>query len=205
MIVSQETTNSNIFKKKFEKKFKNFCSKLPILLSYNLQPNGVVLYEHMDEKDTDNKQKLFYFAYDYEIPVEKNIFKIKSMLKKYFPVMKETKSVEVEADTEELNKKVSEGELTFNDLSPKGYIIKQENEWRIEKVIMERDEIFVRDTHTNTLYRYHLRYPVVTFLKKMRRGDMGPTEAWNFFQSKATRKPLDTLDEGEEEYNNAQS
>lgn len=197
MIVNKEKMDPEQFKKVFAKKFKNFCSKLPIMVSYKLLPNGVVLYEHYDEGE-DNKSKIVYYEYDYSTTVQKNIYGIKKILYKYFPSMNEIIQEEIDATTEETNQKVYEGVITLQDVTPNGYLRKYKKEWQIEKVIIDRDELFIRDLGTKELRRYRMKYPVVTFLKRLRKGEWGKNEAWKFFISKSENKPLDPFDEGEE-------
>lgn len=197
MILDKKQIDIGKFKSVFAKKFKNFCSKLPILISYEFLPNGIIIYEHFDEENEDNKKQIIYYEYDYPISVQKNIYNIKRQLYDYLPILTQIIKVEVEAGAQEVNTKVASGEISFNDVTPTGYMIFQERNWQIEKVIIDRDEIFIRDLDTKILYRYKLKYPVFTFLKKLRNEEFTQKEGWEFFIRKAKQLPLDPGDEGE--------
>lgn len=199
MIVNKNTMDARQFKVIFAKKFKNFCSKLPILISYKLMPNGIIVYEHFDEENEENKQKILTYDYDYLLSVQKNIYNIKKMLYPYFPEMKQKIVKEVHATAEEVNTKISSGEISLDDVTSNGYLLISEKKWQIEKVIVGRDEIFIRDMDSKSLYRYKLKYPVVTFLKKMRNNEITYKDAWEFFVNKAKQLPLDPNDDGERE------
>lgn len=197
MIVNKSQINTEEFKKIFVKKFNNFCSKLPILISYTLQPNGVVIYQHFDEEDPENKSKLFYFEYDYEEDVRKNIFLIKKKLLPYLPVMKQRVKREIEASGEDINTKISEGVISLDDVTSKGYYVYQEELWRIEKALIERDELFIRNLYDNGFYRYKMKSPITNFLEKLNNKEVGPAEAWDIFISKSEERPLDPTDDGD--------
>lgn len=202
MIVDKSKMDTKKFKTIFAKKFKNFCSKLPILLSYELLPNGVIIYEHYGEDEEDNKETILHYEYDYLNTVQKNIYNIKKHLYNYFPVLTQVVNEEKSASSEEVNKKIAEGQITLENVTAKGYWTTIEKLWEIEKIIVDRDEIFIRELESKTLYRYRLKFPVVTFLKRIRNKEMDSKEAWNFFINKAVLLPLDTNDEGIKEENN---
>lgn len=197
MIVQKDNINIEEFKKSFTKKFNNFCSKLPLLISYTVQPNGVVIYRNFDETDTENREKLFYFEFDYESEVKTNIFLIKKKLLPYMPIMKQKAVEEVEADSEQTNEKVSQGEISLDDVTPNGYKVEKTYIWRIEKALIDRDELFVRRLKDFTMHRFKLRMPIMTFLNKLIKQSVTAQEAWNIFNSKAEEKELNPEDEGE--------
>lgn len=202
MIVDKKSMDIKKFKSVFAKKFKNFCSKLPILISYEFLPNGIIIYEHFDEEDENNKNQILYYEYDYLISVQKNIYNIKRKLYDYLPVLTQVVNAEVEAGTQEVNAKIASGDISLDDVTSNGYRVMREKDWQIEKAIVDRDEIFIRDLSTKTLYRYRLKYPVVTFLKRIRKDEMNQKEAWEFFISKSKQLPLDPSDEGEPKESN---
>lgn len=201
MIVNKGKMDTTKFKGIFAKKFKNFCSKLPILISYQMLPNGVVVYEHSEENE-EEKSKIIHYTFDYSDTIERNIYNIKKILYPYLPTMIQHIQTEIEATTEETNEKVSQHEITLDDVTHKGYMQKERVVWQIEKVIVNRDELFIRNLSNKELRRYKLKYPVVTFLKRLRKGEFNEEIAWQFFSERAVLKPLDPFDEGEEDNKN---
>jgi len=195
MIVHKKNIDVHQFKKVFTKKFTNFCSKLPILISFILQPSGVILYKHFDENDPENKERLFYFEYDYEMDVRKNIYLIKKKLLPYLPLMIQKVREEVRAPAEEINQKISEGTLGLVDVTGEGFWKETERTWRIEKALIERDELFVRNLYDNYLYRFKMKMPITSFLSKLQEGILTPIAAWELFEEKSEQKPLDPTDE----------
>jgi len=193
MIISKDNKmNQESFNKIFAKKFLNFCNKLPIFVSYTLTPDGIIVYE--DEK---REEELLNYKFDYSINVQKNIFQIKKILAHHFPVMTEVRVEEItEVTSDEINRLLNERKISMEDVTAKGYQRKYRRNWVIEKLIINRDELFIRDSKTFESRRYKLRYPVVTFIKKVLEHELSRASAWDFFIGRAELLKLDPKDEG---------
>ena len=171
------------FKKVFEKKFSNFCKKAPILMSYMLMDDRVSIYQYDDDSQS---KRLFDFPFDFEVTIKENIRHIKEiLLEKYYPIMTQEIITTEKYSPEELNQLISKGKVSLDEATD----IRKTNikiiSWRIEKVIVLRDELFIRNMNTNKLYRYRLRsVPVTIFLKKVRL-NLTSKEAWDLFQKKS--------------------
>ncbi len=56
--------------------------------------------------------------------------------------------------------------------------------WRIERVIVRRDELFLRNLENDTVNHYKIKMPCILFLKRFRE-KLSPFEAYELFDSKA--------------------
>jgi hypothetical protein len=74
----------------FNKKFVNFCSKVPSYISFSIVDDSVYLYKHTYVDDVLMKSKLIEFPLDYSKPVKENISNIKIwLIKNVFPMLKQ--------------------------------------------------------------------------------------------------------------------
>jgi len=88
-----------------------------------------------------------------------------------------------EYNTFEIAQMVKEG-IDYNKAIVLRKTIQHEIQMRIEKLISNRNELFVRNIETNKLYRYKLKMPSLLFLQKIKE-KLDSTQAWELFQSKA--------------------
>jgi len=173
------------FKRMFKKKFDNFCKKAPILMSYIITDDKVTVYSYNDKKKS---KRLFNYKLDFAKDVKENIYNIKKkLLNSYYPIMIETIERVSEYTPEELNEMVKQGEIDLNQIDTIKRVTYDSIEWRIEKVIVLRDELFIRNLLENRLYRFKTKVPVTLFLKKFRI-NFTPEEAWEYFMNKSFLK-----------------
>ncbi len=185
MLNDEVNFNITEFKKGFKKKFDNFCKKAPVHMSYMLMNDSIDIYSHNDEKQS---KKIFNYVFDYQEGVKENIKCIKDiLLKDFYPILIQEKVTYSDYSIEDLNRMVSEGSISLDDINT----VKQESieteTWRIERVIVIRDEVFIRNLTTNREFRYKMKIPVTLFLKKCR-VNLTETEAWNYFAAKSIFK-----------------
>ena len=185
MLNDEVDFNITEFKRGFKKKFDNFCKKAPIHMSYLLISDSIDVYSHNDVRQS---KKIFSFPFDYRVDIKENIKRIKDiLLRDFYPVLSQSKTTYSDYSIEELNKMVSEGKISLDDINT----VKQESTetvmWRIERVIVIRDEVFIRNLTTNEVFRYKMKIPVTLFLKKCR-VNLTETEAWDYFAAKSILK-----------------
>jgi len=197
MLIDDVDFDINEFKQTFKKKFDNFCKKAPLLLKYFLKDDSVDIFSHTYENQS---RKLVNYSFDYNYNVKENIKFIKDILvKDYYPVLLQEEIVYEDYTPEELNQMVSEGQVSLNNIESVKKEIKKDTNWRIERVIVLRDEIFIRNLDSHQMYRYRMKVPVTVFLKKCRI-NFTPEEAWVYFESKSFL--LNEINEDYSEFSN---
>jgi len=166
----------------FHKSFKSFCDKAPLLLSFKITPTTVFLYEQKFDVEIFDLIKIFEF--DFSQDIKTNIKIIKDwLLNNKYPVMIKVVTELKEYNTFEIAQMVKEG-IDYNKAIVLRKTIQHEIQMRIEKLISNRNELFVRNIEINKLYRYRLKMPSLLFLQKIKE-KLDPTQAWELFQSKA--------------------
>lgn len=183
MLLDELNIDPTEFKKLFEKKFQNFCKKAPILVSYAITDSFVTIYGYNDVKES---KKLFGYPFDFTKSVKENIKDIKDILvQKHYPVMVQVDTNALPLSAKERTELVEKG-MTVEDALAATNVVSSHREWRIEKVIVLRDELFVRNMYQNRLFRYKMKVPVTIFLKKVRT-NFTPEESWEYFTNKSVR------------------
>ncbi len=179
-MIVQET---NKWLVEFKKKFTNFCEKAPIILSFNLSPTEVILFEQ--KYNSENTNLLHTFQLDYTKNIQSNIADIKKWLMKCkYPVMIKQETYFKEFTANEINIMIDEG-LTLDDVLKQKKVVKS-IQMRIEKVIIKRNELHVRNLETNELNFYYLDMPLISFLIKLSILDsISSVDAWELFNEKA--------------------
>ena len=176
-MIVQETNRWLI---EFKKKFTNFCEKAPMILSFSLVPTEVILFEQKYNSESTNL--LYTYQFDYTQSVQSNIAEIKSwLLENKYPVMVKQEILDKEFTAKEMQIMIDDG-LALDDVLKQSKTVK-ETKMRIEKLIIKRNELHVRNLETNELNFYYLDIPSVLFLTKI--DTMESTEAWKMFSKKA--------------------
>lgn len=180
-MLSDNKINVEQFQKEFRKKFDNFCKKAPLLLTYSLTDESISLYEDL----LDKRKFLFKYEFNFEVSVKENIKRIKDiLLEQVYPILIQKEVVDDLYTPEELNKMVQRGEITLDEAPNIRKNTENTINWRIERVIVPRDELFIRNMTTNKIYRYKMKFPVTIFLKKLR-VSMTPEKGYIMFFSKS--------------------
>jgi len=163
----------------FERTFKNFSNKTPLILSFNISPPSVFIYLHKD--DSEEGKLIIEYKLNYYRSIKNSIRDIKNQLTQYFPIM--TEIIESEYSAIELNELVDQKEISTDDV---GNVKKlEEVNYRIDRVVLESDEILILDLTENKLFNFRLKTPVTTFLRKLQSEDMSPKNAWKYFREKS--------------------
>lgn len=184
MIYNEAIINPKEFRKVFEQKFTNFCKKSPLLLSYVASDEGVFIYVHNNAYDPDEKTLALRYVFDFTKSVKENIFNIRlRLVKEWYPLMEQRTYEDHHYNPTELNAMVERGEITLNDIGPGGLKVPMTVTWRIERVLVLKDELFVRNITTGELFHYRTRMPVSILLRKLL--PMTPLKRWELFREKA--------------------
>ena len=147
----------------FRKSFQNFCSKAPVVIRYFISEVGVSL---SIEDPTLSYEYLFNFEFD----VKENIKRIKDwLLVNAYPILLKQVDRYEKYSQEELAIKIRDGEVTLSESLKLRKTISEFFEFRIERVIIGKNQIFIRDLTTQEERIYFLSKPLVSFLKKYRR------------------------------------
>ena len=175
----ESNVDTTEFQKVFDKKFSNFCDKAPLLISYQLTPMGVIVKNIYSQEDKE-------FNFNFGKEVSQNIFDIKTWLvDNWYPTMVDIEETIDEYSAEELSSLMREEGLSLDEALKARRVSEKETVWRIEKVILKRDELFVRKISTNQLFRYKLRMPTTIFLQRLR-DRYSKEEAFSVFKEKAS-------------------
>jgi hypothetical protein len=195
MLLESLKVDTKEFLSEFDKRFKNFCKKAPLYLYPIITPFAVTV--HLKENDEDKDPKvLFEYVFDYSISVKRNIHNIKmKLVEEFYPVMIESFEEEVEVPAEELNKMIENKEIEISDIKGRGFVRKKEVGWRIERIIIYRDEAFVRNLEIDKIYKFKLKMPVTKFLRKIK-NSKDLRDSWSLFQDKII--PSETEEKTEE-------
>lgn len=162
----------------FKHKFVNFCGKSPALISFEIERDGVYVKEQGSGKNNT-------FKFDYSQSVKHNIKIIKDwLIENVYPVMIQEKKEYVDYTSEELEKIMDETGVTPEQV----VLMKKELitpiKWRIEKIIVKKDELFCRNLSTDKQYRFRMNLPSTIFLKKLRE-TWAPQYGYTVFEKKS--------------------
>lgn len=179
MLLIDDTVVVDEFLDEFKKRFSNFCNKAPVILTFKITPSSCFLKDC--EKDIVHK-----FEFNHLVNVKVNIKEIKDwLIENVYPRMVEENFTEVDQTTEQIEELIDSG-LDEEDAIMKKNILVTETTWIIEKLIIKRDELFIKNASNNKMYRYKMSMPSTLFLKKIRNGSMSEKEIFNYFYSKST-------------------
>jgi len=179
MLLIDDEVAVNDFLDEFKRRFSNFCNKAPVILTFKITPSSCYL------KDLE-KGIVHKFDFNHLENVKQNIKKIKDwLIENIYPKMIEETFIEKNLSTEEIEKLIDSG-LDEEEAIMKKNIQITETVWVIEKLIIKRDELFVKNLKNNKMYRYKMNIPSTLFLKKIRSGDMTKKEVFNYFYAKST-------------------
>ena len=160
----------------FKKRFGNFCEKAPLLLSYTTTPVGVQV---INESTND----IYEIGFDYSIPVKVFIHGIKTMLveRNCYPIMHKVEGTEEGISSDEQISMAVEG-VPVDKIPVKRYK-KKIVKYLIDKCIIFKDILIIKNMETEEMFRYKLNKSCVFFLKKIRSGKLNPEEAAEYFFS----------------------
>jgi len=192
MLVDNYKVDVSSFLDDFQSRFRNFCKKAPLFLSYKTFDRGVNLYQYTVDSSKDNgskfeSKKVYEYYFDYDLSVKANIANIKHWLQgNLYPGMMLTAVLNEEYSVEELNALVSNGKIKLTDISDVSKTIEKNIYFRIEKIISERDEVFIVELDSNEMFRFKMKIPVFSFIKTIfTDSTMTGSKLWGLFMEKS--------------------
>jgi len=163
------------------KKLKRFVNNLPLFIEYNIIGNNIIFYEFTSEDKHLERIELLNFLMDKHISLKQNLALIKKLLFSYFPKFIESKTIECITTSKVTSDLIMIKEIDIQDVSAKGYYKTYFETCIIDKIIMSKDELFVRNISFNTYHRYRSKIPVVRFLKLLNSIDINSDDRATFF------------------------
>lgn len=165
------TTIDKKYIEDFEKKFKGFCERAPVYLSYS------ILYDEVHIKDVSNG-KTFSFLLDESNPIKDLITSIKITLKeKSYPHLIEEKIERVDPSVSDLLDATRDN-ISFDEAFASLSRRVSKTEYIIDKINLKKNQIIIENIKTKEQFLYHLKMPVVMFLKNEIRNEQNPAEAF---------------------------
>jgi hypothetical protein len=173
-IMLYKKNDSQSYVMEFKKRFENFCSKAPLLMSYTTTPNSVQIVD-------ESTDMVFDIPFDFSIPVKSFIYGIKQLLIKNgcYPIIEQEDKITVDLTNEEQVAMAVAGKPVSE--IPKQRVISSVNRYLIDKCIIYRDEFIIQDLSSGEMFRYKLLKSCVFFLQKMRNKEKTPLESGTFF------------------------
>lgn len=178
MLVTEKNSSISNFIDVFKKKFSNFASKAPVLISFEVDLEGVLVREQ-------GTGKSLKFIFDHSKTVKQNIKMIKDWLvENTYPVMIQEKKGYVGYSIEELEKIINDSGIEPEQAS----LMKREVitlvKHRIMKIIVKKDELFVENLNTGKQFRFRMTMPSTILLRRMR-DSWTPRYAYEIFSKKS--------------------
>jgi hypothetical protein len=155
MLVNEKDTGQ--FKAVFLKKFKSFCEKSPLFLSYTWIDGKIIIKD-----SSGNMLNELTYIVDYDFTVETNIFNIRKELTKFYP----TFSTYEEESIEEIQERLADGESQEEIMLSKKKIVVSV----INKVMNDSNEIIIYNYKTKETKALTLKMPVIKFIKDLYSG-----------------------------------
>lgn len=177
------TIDSAVYLDEFKKRFKNFCEKSPVLLSFITAPKGVQIIDEVNDKVYD-------IDWQFSVPVKSFIFGIKQILisKGCYPTFVKETTTEVKLTHEEQLALASKG-VSLDEL-PETRTVTTSSTFVVDKVIIHKDVFIIKELETGDSFRYQMkqradvpekRYSSVFFLKRLRSGKYSPAQSGEYF------------------------
>ena len=179
MLVTEDRNFTEDFIELFKKKFTNFASKSPVLISFD---NLTIESVFIQEKGTG---KSLTYRFDHKLGVKENIKEIKDWLvENTYPVMIQEKKEYQEYTTQEIEKIIEESGVNPEQAVLMKKEIHETVKWRIEKVLVKKDELFIRNLNTDKQYRFKLSMPSTILLRNLR-DKWTPSYTYQMFEKKS--------------------
>lgn len=158
-----QKVDSESYKESFISKFTNFADKAPIVISFATDDLGVSVVH-------ENSGKKYFYPWDYVVPVKSFIHDIKRDLSmNHYPRISRKVEVERFLSSEEQADLISKG-TPVNEVPN---MIKEtvEETYRIDKILVMKDEFIIVNEKTNEQYCYKMNTSAFTYLRNYRSGE----------------------------------
>lgn len=179
MLKNKDLINYDDYIELFKKKMASFLKKSPCQFDMVITPISVVFKE---KKTSD----ILTFNFDITVDLKDFIHNIyTTFLEKYYPVMKEVIKSKIDYTLEEIQKLISKGMDVDSAILMKKEIV-EERFYRIERIVMLKDRLFVRDIQTNKRYLYEIKNPPLSFFLNNIRNKWTQEYSYTVFKERAT-------------------
>lgn len=154
--------DAKTYKENFNKKFKNFGDKAPIMLSYVTDDNGVTIVH-------ENTGVSYFYEWDFTIDVKTMIHKIKQDLSiNHYPRLSRKNIITRNLTTEEQADLIAKG--TSIDEVPTTVTEEVVETYRIDKILALEDKFILVNEATGDQFNYKMNSSSIFFLKNYRSG-----------------------------------
>jgi hypothetical protein len=165
--------DSQLYIQLFKKRFNNFAEKAPIHISYTSTPTGVTVVD----LDSNN---VYDFTWDFSLPIKTFIHGIKEILAKdCYPIIHKVELKEIAISEEEQLFMIENG--TNLDTLPVKRYTKEITPFLIDKVIVFKDLLIIKNLLTEECFRYKMNKSCIYFLKKVRSKRLNKEQAADYF------------------------
>lgn len=163
-----QKVDSEEYKESFINKFTNFADKAPIVISFATDDLGVsVIHE--------NSGKKYFYPWDFVVPIKSFIHDIKRDLSyNHYPRISRTLKVERPLTADEHAELIAKG--TDLDSLPTTVIEDVHEVYRIDKILVMKDEFIIVNEETNEQYCYKMNGSAFSYLRSYRSGEFKSME-----------------------------
>ena len=163
-----QKVDSEEYKESFINKFTNFADKAPIVISFATDDLGVsVIHE--------NSGKKYFYPWDFVIPIKSFIHDIKRDLSyNHYPRISRTYQVERPLTADEHAELIAKG--TDLDNLPTTIVEDVHEVYRIDKILVMKDEFIIVNEQTNEQYCYKMNGSAFSYLRSYRSGEFKSME-----------------------------
>lgn len=174
-----QKVDSGSYKDLFVNKFENFAEKAPIVISFATDDLGVSVVH-------ENSNKKYFYPWDYVVPVKSFIHDIKrDLAANHYPRISRVEEVTRTLTAAEQADLISKGEYTL-DTVPTSITEKVNKIYRIDKILIMKDEFIIVDEKTKEQYCYKMNTSAFSYLRSYRSGEFKTlSEAGDVFFKKS--------------------
>lgn len=166
------------FLQDFKRKFDNVLIKRPIRAEVHIIEPEVYI-------KVLGREDIIKFKFNYLESVKKNIHDLIELLTETFPIVTKTTIYEEDLPMEEVERLVAKNIYSLDEALLKKKSISETEDFRITKVIINRDEVFVQSLDTGKIFRYYFHMPISVYLKRYREYLWTSEQAGDIFFEKA--------------------
>ena len=164
-----QKVDSSSYKDTFVSKFENFAEKAPIVISFATDDLGVSVVH-------ENSGKKYFYPWDYIVPVKSFIHEIKRDLSEnHYPRISRMESITRKLTAEEQADMISSGKCSI-DTVPDEITEDVKKVYRIDKILIMKDEFILVDEKTSEQYCYKMNTSAFSYLRSYRSGEFNSLE-----------------------------
>ena len=181
--------DSKEYKSLFIEKFTSFAEKSPVIISFATDDIGVTVVH-------ENSGKKYFYPWDYVVPIKMFIHEIKKdLISNHYPRISREVLVERALTPEEQASYIAEG-VSIEEV-PTTVTEKVTELYRIDKIIVMKDEFVIVNEKTLQQYCYHMKSSAFAYLRSYRTGKFSDIEEAGrvFFDNCTLVKELNNLAE----------